>query len=289
MAQVASGDVVTILNTTYFTTDKVPFMVTTNYQPFCPSDIFSCLAAGKCKGSGAYNEFFYTIDDVQNIQVPYSYALYNIVALQLESSTSNAYVPMAVGTKIYAGMLVGFQSALNLSYLQTGPSTGAISFDDRIQLQGSSWSDNDGNAFYRVFMFVSETGDGQDGNVSTVPVNYGSPFFIQSLGKLINNKNQQYWKVGDPKYDCAVSTQDVKSLPRGNENYLFYIYDENGGGAPIVYSQGGLPIVQWVFIGIIVLLGIIAIILIIVLILWMKKKSDRKKAAQQSVPTEQTV
>ena len=119
--QVASGDIVIIANTTYASNNE-PFIATLNYQPFCPSDVPSCLASGKCNPEGSYNEYFYTVANMENNPLPFSYPQFFVFAL--EKGSNKGYNTLPNGTPIYAGTLVGFQSVISSGYMQTGPETG---------------------------------------------------------------------------------------------------------------------------------------------------------------------
>lgn len=244
----------------------------------------SCLASGRCILNNVQNNLFYSITDLRSGTVPnYSYPLFYIYALA-PMSDNKSFSVLPNGTPINLGTYVGFQNVTTKGIVQTGPAIdgGAFAqFNDVLQLQTESWTDDDSQ--YRVFIIVGVDGQGQAGANSNVATSYGTPYFIQSYGKLLDNNNQQYWKVGDSLYDCSISTQDVGALPKGNDEFQFYLYDNNGGGAPVVTATFSLSVFQWILLGTDVLLFVIALILIIVAIVLAVKHSKTKKAAQEQL------
>lgn len=285
VTQLLSGDYIVIANTN-FSSNKSPFLATANSQPFCSDDVPGCLASGKCNGENGPNIYFYTLENLRNAVIPYLYPRFVITKLV---DQGGSYGNFAKGTPIFAGDFVGFQQVQG-GIIQTGSRTGTLGWDDRLALQGDSWTDDDGDVDYRVFMFVTPSGVGAGGNTdNSVPINLGTPYFIQSYGKLVNDGNNQFWKVGDIKYECAVSTQDINGLPNADPSSLFYIYDETGGGAPPVTASFYLPTWQWILIGIVFLLSLITLFLVILLMFRIfsgrkkKKKEEKEEMMEKEI------
>jgi len=228
--------------------------------------------------------YAYTIDVCITPQAPSPSALptsanqLTINALSYNTETG-VFTTMPVGTPITVGTYVGFTAVLSsvLNYVKTGPN-GSNEFADNnlLQLVTEGWTVSGSDKNYTVFTFLGPAsqltenskacangyfdGGSLAGGTYALSSNssscalsgtpptiyYGTSYFLQSVGYMVNQSQSQYWAAGNGGrnqnigYDCGSCNDTIYTyhlengqIPSKNlSTFSFQILAANGATVP---------------------------------------------------------
>lgn len=166
------------------------------------------------------------------------------------------FTPVNEGGYIYIGDIVGIQVQLTGEVFRVEDSCGD-GCDDTVFASSRTWESqnicshsstcsncvgNCSHQSYAVFVFVDQNGSGavvDDSykppvNTGGQPLAYGCTYYIQSVGKMVGDKNPSYVKCGDSQYGSKLSIENLGQLfgttwPQSNTtNFAFRIYQPDG-------------------------------------------------------------
>jgi len=260
-----SGDQVSVMSASnkysdgtehqYYVATQNDNRTTVNNFSFCGAHSKFCLAAGIC-----HNQ-----DNASNISISYTpsqvptYTNQTVFTIySFYGTTENGtyrYEPKPNGTPIrfgdYIALLCTIEGAVkawqtgDFLYFYYDTENDGINLNDASHID-YDWSGATGyiDTEYQIFTVVSptdNTGLFDEGNEEQVldpqAIYYGNPYWLQSVGKALSNNNYQFITLNNTRYDCELSTQDVKKTPNPTDYNPMFVFLNNQGKVPLTNGK----------------------------------------------------